>query len=767
MRTALHPSFSGELRPALLGAVLAIGASRAAVAQPGTGSVGATPGTAGAAGSHADPVRTARPQASVSGRVQASDRTPLVGASVFLAESLEGAVTDSAGTFAFATTASGGGTLVVDAAGYRQVRRPWTPESGSLTFVLARGSGAAGLAPIVVQAGRFTAGAERGATLTPREVVTTPGTAADVNRAIQTLPGVQPVDEGTGLFVRGGDFTETRVLLNDAALLNPPQLLTPTGTFVGTVDPFQLDGIFFSSGGFGARYGNALSAVAALRSLGRAERAGGSVGAGLVGPSAAGALPLGRRASVRVSGNYFDVAPIYRLNGAPRRFDPAPHGHAAGASLAYAYRPTAEVKLYALDTRTRLGVGIDDPAFSGTYAADVASRFAVASWRDLFGRVAPAVSVARATLARAEDFGAFRMRLAQVSTQAFASAAVEASPRLTVRGGAELEHGTSGLDGSVPQSGDDRAPDARRRVLGAAVAGTRTGAFGEADWRALAPVRLVAGVRTDRSTLSGARTVDPRLSAAWQVARGVTLTGAWGDYHQVPDALLYDREIGDASLPPMRARQAVAGLQVGDGGRTLRVEAYDKRYRALAQLSRDNVVRAGGVGRARGVDIFQKGTFPLGVEQRVTYSLVHAERTDPASGVLARAPFDVTHALTVVAQRPVRGGLLLGATWRAATGRPFTPVQGGVRDSAGTGWTPTYGAPFGERFPAFRRLDLSASHSRPVGGGRIAVVYLSLNNALDRRNVQAWTYSADYAERRPVRSLFNRSVYFGGTLIFP
>jgi hypothetical protein len=31
--------------------------------------------------------------------------------------------------------------------------------------------------------------------------------------------------------------------------------------------------------------------------------------------------------------------------------------------------------------------------------------------------------------------------------------------------------------------------------------------------------------------------------------------------------------------------------------------------------------------------------------------------------------------------------------------------------------------------------------------------------------VQSWTYSADYAERRPVRSLFNRSVYFGGTLL--
>ena len=748
-----------RLAPGLLGALLPlVHTTRAGALQP--------PIPAHADAAHTDAARTGAVHAAVMvrGRVRTAGGRAVVGANVFLAETLDGAIADSTGTFAFRTGVAAG-TLVVDAAGYRQVRRPWAAGGGAIILVVRPGAGGtAALTPVVVQAGRYTADAERGATLTPLEVVTTPGAAADVNRALQTLPGVQQVDEGTGLYVRGGDFTETRIFVNDAALLNPPQLLTPTGTFVGTVDPFQLDGIFFSSGGFGARYGNALSGVAGLRTQGRAERRGGSLGLGLGGPSAAGALPLGRRASVRVSGNYFTLAPVVRLNGAARTFSHAPHGHDLGASVAWAYRPSAEVKAYALDTRTRLGVGVDEPTFSGTYAADVGSRFAVASWKDALGRFAPAASVAHSRLARAEDFGAFRMRLAQTSTQLFASTAWAATPALTIRVGGELERSTSGLDGSVPDADDDVRPGARRRVLGADVAGTRDGAFAEADWRVRAPLRLVAGARTDRSTLAGVRTVDPRLSAAWRARGGVTLTAAWGDYRQVPDALLYDRALGVPGLAPMRARQLVAGVQVGDGARVLRAEAYDKRYADLAQLTRDQRVRGGGLGRARGADLFWKGALPGGVDGRVTYSVVHAERTDATTGLLARAPFDVTHALTAVAERRFGGGWRAAAAWRAATGRPFTPAVSGAFDATRDAWRPVWGAPNSERFPPFRRLDVSTSRIRPLGADRLLVAYVSLNNVLDRRNVQAWRYSADYAERTPVRSLFNRSVYFGATL---
>jgi hypothetical protein len=290
----------------------------------------------------------------------------------------------------------------------------------------------------------------------------------------------------------------------------------------------------------------------------------------------------------------------------------------------------------------------------------------------------------------------------------------------------------------------------------------------EVDWRARDALRLVAGTRSDRATLSGRRTVDPRVSLAWRVRGGATVTGAWGLYHQVPDALLYDSTLGVPRLAPMRAAQRVVGVQLGDGSHMLRLELFDKRYRELALLStepgRDRVVRRGGVGSARGLDVIAKRRVSWRVDLRTTYSLVRAERTDPVTGELARAPMDVTHAVTSVAQRAFAGGWSAGLAWRTATGRPFTPIIGSIRDATRSTWAPVWGTPMSERFPDFRRLDLSVSRVRPLGPRTTGVFYASLNNVLDRRNVQAWRYSADFAERAPVRSIFNRAVYVGASL---
>jgi hypothetical protein len=176
------------------------------------------------------------------------------------------------------------------------------------------------------------------------------------------------------------------------------------------------------------------------------------------------------------------------------------------------------------------------------------------------------------------------------------------------------------------------------------------------------------------------------------------------------------------------------------------------------------VVRAGGVGSARGLDLIAKRRAPGRVDVRTTYSLVRAERTDPVTGQLARAPMDVTHAVTSVAERTFAGGWRVGLAWRRATGRPFTPIVGGTLDAARAAWAPVWGAPTSERYPDFRRLDLSVSRVRRLGARTTGVFYASLNNVLDRRNVQAWRYSDDFAERAPVRSIFNRAVYVGASL---
>jgi hypothetical protein len=153
-----------------------------------------------------------------------------------------------------------------------------------------------------------------------------------------------------------------------------------------------------------------------------------------------------------------------------------------------------------------------------------------------------------------------------------------------------------------------------------------------------------------------------------------------------------------------------------------------------------------------------------GVATRVVYSFVDAERTDPHTGRLAPAPADVTHALSVVADRQWGTHWQTAVAWRWATGRPVTPVVGAERDTEAAVWTPRYGAPGSERLPAFARLDLSASRlDRPAPSLQL-VTFAGLTNALDRENVYAYRYSPDYATRAPVRSVFNRALYVGASL---
>ncbi len=688
---------------------------------------------------------------------------PVPGANVFVLETLDGVLADSAGAFTIQASAPLPLTLHVKRIGFAPFQRVLT-DSAPVTVVLERA--APMLAPITVQAGAYTAGEERGATLTALEVVTTPGTAADVNRAIQLLPGVQAVDDGTALFVRGGDFTETKAYLNEAPLLNPVQLVTPSGTFVGTVDPFQLDGIFFSSGGFGARYGDALSGVVGLRTRGATTRSAATLGAGLAALSADAAIRVSPALTARVAGNRFDLDPFFRVNDAARPFTPPPHGRDVSASATWTYRPGGELKVFGIDQTNTVGVAVDEPSFSGTFDSDVSSRLVVATWRAVLGVVAPLVSLSEGRLTRREGYGTFRLDAAQRQRQLHAQVAWEASSNVVVRGGGEVERLVSDMAGSLPKTPHDRGPGGRTTLFSLDAPGTRSGAFVELDWRGSA-LRFTPGIRTDRSTLTGRITVDPRLSLAWRLGSIVTLTSALGVYHQVPDPLYFADSVGTTGLPPMRSRQAVIGFQAGEGPLMLRIEAYQKWYDDLALQSRDFRVVPGGRGSSRGVDLFYKGRLPFGgIDMRTISSYLVARRTDPATGALARAPFDVRSTHAIIAERGFASGVRFGVAYRSASGKPFTPITGATFDASRDVYVPIYGEAMSERFPGLRRFDVSVSRFRPLTPSLLSVVYASVSNLYNRENVQSWSYSRDYTERVAVPSIFNRSVYFGASLIW-
>ena len=710
------------------------------------------------------------PQASswaVFGAIRDASGDPLAGADAFLLETLEGSLTDPAGRFGFDTSATGVRTLVVQRAGYLEVRHALDlPLEGPLTVVMQPAPFS--LEPITVEVGTFRLGALPDVTLADLEVVSTPGAAADPFRAIQTFPGLQGVGEGAGLFVRGGDVSETRVLLDGATVLSPFRLDTDRTISFGRFDPFQLQGIHFSSGGFGAEWGNALSAIADLRSVGRPARSGLGLTAALGGLSAALHADLSRSAGVRMTATRTDTDLLMRLNGRRDEFDEVPRSDDLSGGGEWAYREGARLKAFWLVQTDHIGVRIHDPSYSGTYRSRARADLFALSGLEGLGPLGLSWGVARSRSREDEDFGVFRLERDDRLTEARAKIDVSLGPGLALAGGAELEGRDTELAGSVPRASHDNRPDAPAILFSSRESAVRLGGFGELDLQPSNAVRLLLGLRSDRSTSTGLATLDPRLSASWRTTDRLTLTAAWGVFHQVPDPLLFEPTVGDPTLGPMSARHWVWGATWEEDGRLVRVEAYAKRYGSLAARTHDGIARGGGAGSADGVDVFVKEKLDvLGLEGRLAYSFIRSERTDPDSGRLAPSPFDATHTLSLVLNRSWGDWLRVGTAWRTATGVPFTPVADARFDDASGLWRPVYGAPMSKRLPGYRRLDLSASVLQSYWPDNVTVFFVSVMNSLDASNVREYRYSRDYSERIPLETPFARSLYFGITTNLP
>ena len=733
----------------------------------GVGSVRAAVCLVGLLASPSSPSLAGQVPSSVTGSVRDLAGRPLPGADAFLLETLEGAPTDSAGVFRFTSTARGSATLVVQHPGYLEVRRALELPLAS-PVAIAMQPAPVTLEAITVEAGTYRLGNLPDVALDELEVVYTPGAAADPFRAIQTFPGLQSVGEGAGLFVRGGDLSETRVLLDGATVLSPFRLDTDRTISFGRFDPFQLRGIQFSAGGFGAEYGDALSAIADLESVDRPAESELGVTAAIGALSAGAHLSLSETAGLRLTATRTDTGLLMRMTGRRDEFDEVPSSSDLSGGGQWMYRDGGSLKAFGLFQTDQVGVRIDDPGHSGIYRSDGrADLFSLAGLEDFGG---PGLSWGLATSGsrKNEDFGAFGLEREDRLIQARARVEVPLGRGASLAAGTELEHRTADLTGSIPTRAYDNAPGASAIVFSGEESGTRLGAFGELELQPSNALRLLLGLRADRSTFTGRVTADPRLSTTWHAAEHLTLTAAWGVFHQVPDPLLFEPTLGDPTLPAMSARHLIGGVAWDDGARLVRIEAYRKRYSSLAAQTRDRIARGGGTGTATGIDLFVKEEFAfLGLDGRMAYSFIRSERTDPDSGKLAPSPFDITHTLNVVLNRGFGGWLETGVAFRTATGAPFTPVHGAAFDQERDLWQPVYGAPMSERLPTYTRLDLSATVLRSLWADNLTVFFVSIMNSLDRSNVRDYRYSADYSERIPLKTPFPRTIYFGVTTNLP
>lgn len=121
---------------------------------------------------------------------------------------------------------------------------------------------------VVLSAGTFQAGDNSKVNaLKPLDVVTTASALGDFVGALQTLPGTATVAEDGRLFVRGGEAEETQIFIDGIRVFTPYSPTTNNTPTRGRYSPFLFDGITFSTGGYSAEYGQALSSVLLLNTI--------------------------------------------------------------------------------------------------------------------------------------------------------------------------------------------------------------------------------------------------------------------------------------------------------------------------------------------------------------------------------------------------------------------------------------------------------------------------------------------------------------------
>jgi hypothetical protein len=296
---------------------------------------------------------------------------------------------------------------------------------------------------------------------------------------------------------------------------------------------------------------------------------------------------------------------------------------------------------------------------------------------------------------------------------------------------------------------------------------------------------VTGGVRADYFSFNGEWTVSPRLSARFSATDRLTLTGAWGIYHQKPTyrELRGDPEgIGSIEETLNRDIQSQRSVQYVLGGEyffpeqrlSVRAEAYYKDLDDLISYTIEDVrVNYSGendtYGYTYGLDLQVRGELVPGLESWFNYSYLVAEERftgealssysnrlrEARQGLMPR-PADQRHTFSAFVQDYVPGD----KSWKVhmrllyGSGLPYTPTNPGPEVAEGVR-TRVPGDRMSGRLPAYRRVDVGATKRIEVvedgiGGPVHLELTLEVLNLFDMDNTVDYSWTRGF-ERVPKR----------------
>lgn len=539
--------------------------------------------------------------------IDASTRVPLVGASVVLVETRRGAFTKPDGTYRIDSLTPGTYRLQFSSIGYQvETRTDIVVSAGSPTRIDEELiPSAVQLDPITVRPQLFAeelAAPSSTTTLRREEIRRFPGGFEDVVTTVTALPGVAQVGGGgrNDLIVRGGGPSENLFVVNGLEVPNINHFATQ-GTSGGALSFINLDfvdRVEFTTGGFGARFGDRMSSVLDLGLRpGRSDRLGGraTLSASQYGLDLEGPVTSNGSFVASARRSYLDL--IFKAAGVP--FVPVytDYNFFADAVLSR----TNRVSLLGLAAFDHVDTDRGDAKKRRTIAGllDNQQRQLILGARlrhqlaDGYAQAVAGVNQTRFDLSQADSSAApvefFRTRATEEGTSLQGEIVKRVRPRFMASGGAGLkwvgtDNTTAFADTVFSSSGRRIARDSLGLPSSLQLnrIDRKLSLWGETEADISPRWQLILGLRADRfSALRRPWSVAPRAALSHRPSDRVTLQASVGRYVQSP-AGVWLVNPRNRDLKALRCDAGVIGGEVVLRDDTsLRLETYYKRYRDL------------------------------------------------------------------------------------------------------------------------------------------------------------------------------------------
>ncbi|RAJ16838.1 TonB-dependent receptor [Olleya aquimaris] len=668
-------------------------------------------------------------QTTIHGTVTDSKNQPIIGANVYLEGTYDGASTIVDGSFSFSTTETGEQTLIISFVSFET--KSITKDVSAfkdLTIVLRDDVNT--LDAVVISAGTFEAGDNsKVSVLKPLDVVTTASALGDFVGALQTLPGTTTVSEDGRLFVRGGDAEETQIFIDGIRVFTP---YTPTTNNIptrGRYSPFLFDGITFSTGGYSAEYGQALSSVLELNTINQPDQEKTDIGIMTVGASIGNTQIWGKN-SLSVNATYINLAPYLEIFD-DRNDWKKPFEGAAGEAVFRHKTDNGILKLYsAFDTTNFELVQEDINLDNGLpFALNNQNLYFNGSYKEVLGTNWTLSGGLSYTYAN----GKINVIDSKINTiQNSVHAKVKLKHRFNNR--FKLNFGIEQFTTKFDETYNDQFVDDITYGFNNNI----TGAFTEADIFFSKNLALKAGLRAEYSALFDQINISPRASLAYKTGSKSQLSLAYGSFYQQPnsDILKFNQD-----LQAQQAEHFILNYQFNADGKIFRAESYYKKYSDLVKYdtdftSFDTNYNNLGSGFAKGIDLFWRDNKSIkNVDYWVSYSWLDTKRDYRNYPISAQPNFANTHNLSVVGKYWIEDWKSqVGLSYGFASGRTYTdPNQSGFLN---------------QKTKNFNSLSLNWAYLLSPQ----KILYFSVNNALGFKNINGY----QYADSPDINGQFNR-----------